>query len=118
MSHPVVWFEVLGEDGSALQGFYHELFGWQIDADNPMKYGMVEAVDGRGIPGGVGQVADRPQPKVVFYVSTTDIKASLARAEGLGGRTLMPRTKLPGGTVLGLLADPDGNAIGLVEEAA
>ena len=28
----------------------------------------------------------------------------------------MPRTKLDGGTILGLFADPDGNAIGLVEE--
>lgn len=118
MSHPVVWFEVMGEDGKKLQSFYAKLFDWKIDASNPMGYGMVEATEGRGIPGGVGQLDGKPQPKVLFYVSTTDIPDSLKKAEKLGGRTLMPRTELPGGTVLGLFSDPEGNPIGLVEEAA
>jgi predicted enzyme related to lactoylglutathione lyase len=118
MSHPVVWFEVNGSDGKKLQSFYTTLFGWRIDASNPMGYGMVEATEGRGIPGGVGQVNDEPHPRVLFYVSTTDIPDSLAKAEKLGGKTLMQRTELAGGTILGLFADPEGNPIGLVEEAA
>ncbi len=63
MQHPVVWFEVMGENGERLQSFYSKLFGWKIDASNPMKYGMVEAVNGQGIPGGVGQLGDQPGPK-------------------------------------------------------
>ena len=118
MSHPVVWFEVMGSDGEKLRSFYGKLFDWRIDASNPMKYGMVEATAGRGIPGGVGQLGDEPYPKVTFYVSTTDIPASLAKAEKLGGKTLMPRTELAGGTILGMMSDPEGNAIGLVEEPA
>jgi predicted enzyme related to lactoylglutathione lyase len=118
MSHPVVWFEVMGKDGAGLQRFYAQLFGWRIDASNPTKYGLVEAAQGRGIPGGVGQLGDQPWPKVTFYVSTTDIAGSLGEAARLGGRTLMPRTELPGGTILGFLADPEGNTIGLVEEPA
>ena len=55
---------------------------------------------------------------MTFYVSATDIEASLAKAKELGGKVLMPRTEIQPGTVLGLFADPDGNAIGLVEEAA
>ena len=51
-------------------------------------------------------------------MSTTDINASLEEAGKLGGKTLMPRTELPGGTILGFFADPEGNPIGLVEEAA
>ena len=117
MKHPVVWFEVMGENGEGLQGFYGKLFGWKIDANNPMKYGMVEAVTGRGIPGGVRQLDSKPYPKVTFYVSTTGIDGSLKRATELGGKVLMPRTELPGGTILGMFADPEGNAIGLVEEA-
>lgn len=120
MSHPVVWFEVLGEDGAKLRAFYAELFAWKIDANNPMKYGLVEATGGRGIPGGVGEptAPKSAHPGVTFYVSTDDIERELARAAGLGGKVLMPRTELPGGTVLGFFADPSGNAIGLVEEAA
>lgn len=46
MAQPVVHFEVVGRDGAGLQRFYGELFDWQIDASNPMSYGMVEKADG------------------------------------------------------------------------
>ncbi len=118
MQHQVGWFEVMGENGERLQSIYSKLFGWKIDASNPMKYGMVEAVNGQGIPGGVGQLGDQPWPKVTFYVSTESVNASLEQAEKLGGKALMPRTALPGGPVIGIFTDLDENAIGLVEESA
>ena len=54
MSHPVVWFEVTGKNSKALQSFYGELFAWKMNLDNPMGYGLVDHVDGKGIPGGIG----------------------------------------------------------------
>ena len=116
MTHPVVWFEVMGENGEKLQSFYHQAFDWKIDANNPMRYGMVEATKARGIPGGVGQLGNTPYPKVTFYVSTDDIETSLAKIVNLGGKVLVPRTELDGGITIGLFSDPEGNAIGLVEE--
>ena len=41
MTRPVVHFEIHGKDGAKLQEFYRSLFGWEIDANNPMQYGMV-----------------------------------------------------------------------------
>ena len=41
MGQPVVHFEIIGKDGAALQSFYSALFGWRIDAGNPMGYGVV-----------------------------------------------------------------------------
>lgn len=35
MGKPVVHFEVIGKDGGKLQSYYSELFGWEIDANNP-----------------------------------------------------------------------------------
>ena len=113
MTHSVIWFEVMGNDGGALRDFYGSLFGWSYDVHEEMQFGMVGA-NGEGIPGGVGQ---GEASRVTFYVSTKDIDASLKEAEKLGGETLMKRTKLPGGTILGMFRDPQGNAIGLVEEA-
>jgi uncharacterized protein len=43
MGRPVVHFEVIGKDGAGLRSFYSELFGWTINADNPMNYGTVTA---------------------------------------------------------------------------
>ena len=85
MKHPVVWFEVMGENGESLRSFYGRLFDWKIDASNPMKYGMVEAPNGRGIPGGVGQLDGKPYPKVTFYVSTASIDALAGQGEGARG---------------------------------
>jgi predicted enzyme related to lactoylglutathione lyase len=59
MGNPVVHFEVIGIDGPKLHAYYSELFGWEIDANNPMSYGLVTRegnvnADGIGIGGGVG----------------------------------------------------------------
>ncbi|MGH2742527.1 MAG: VOC family protein [Thermoleophilaceae bacterium] len=60
MGQPVVHFEVIGKDGEKLRSYYSELFGWEIDADNPMDYGTVPRegntnAEGAGIGGGVGK---------------------------------------------------------------
>jgi len=115
MKHPVMWFEVLGKDANKLCEFYGSLFGWSFGGDRS-KYGLVQS-NGRGIPGGVGASYPGTRDWVTFYVETSDIAASLAQAEQLGGRVVMPRTVLPDVT-LGIFEDPEGHAIGLVEPAA
>jgi uncharacterized protein len=112
MKHPVMWFEVLGKDSSRLCQFYGSLFGWAFSG-NPDSYGMVQS-NGHGIPGGVGKPYAGTQEWVTFYVETADVNASLADAERLGGRVVVPRTVLPDVT-LGVFADPEGHTIGLVE---
>jgi hypothetical protein len=42
MRGPVVRFEIMGGKGDQLETFYRELFGWKIDSNNPMKYGLVD----------------------------------------------------------------------------
>lgn len=113
MANSVVHFEVVGKDGAALQKFYAGLFGWKIDANNPMNYGMVEAGPG-GIGGGVGPSADG-STMVTFYVDTDDLQASLDKAEKLGGKAVMPPMDIPGGPSIAMFADPEGNVVGLAK---
>ena len=42
MTRPVVHFEIYGKDSERLKAFYTELFGWKIDPNNPMNYGLIE----------------------------------------------------------------------------
>jgi predicted enzyme related to lactoylglutathione lyase len=114
MRHPVMWFEVLGNDSNALQKFYGGLFGWTFADANASGYGVVNTGDGRGIMGGVGAVYPGTKPWVTFYTETSDVTASLAKAQALGGRIVMPRTVLPD-VILGLFEDPEGHILGLVE---
>src|SRR3954468_24415386 len=53
MGQPVVHFEITGKDGEKLQGFYSDLFGWDIDANNEFKYGTVSR-EGNTNADGVG----------------------------------------------------------------
>lgn len=114
MAARVVHFEIHAKDAKRAREFYASLFDWKIDADNPMQYGLVGAEPG-GIPGGIGQSPSAPM--VTFYAEVPDLAAALRKAGQLGGRTLMEPTQVPGGPRIALFADPDGNAIGLLEAA-
>jgi uncharacterized protein len=123
MGHPVVHFEVTGKDGAKLASFFSELFGWQIDTNNPLGYGTVDreqnlGSDGVGIGGGVGQAQPGSDGLVTFYVGVPDVDATLAKAEQLGGKRLFGPAEVPGtGITLGQLTDPEGRVIGLMERA-
>lgn len=113
MGAPVVHFEIMGGNGNELETFYRELFGWKIDSNNPMKYGMVDT-GGQpgGINGGVGPSRDGAK-RVSVYVEVDDMQATLERAESLGGMTILSPTEVPGGPKLAMFADPAGNITGL-----
>ena len=90
MGNPVVHFEVIGADGPKLHAYFSELFGWEIDANNPTGYGLVTREGnvnpaGIGIGGGVGGGPEGYGGHVTFYVEVPDVEAALAKAESLGG---------------------------------
>ena len=119
MAHPVMWFEVMGKNGNALREFYGSLFQWTFKVSGPAQYGMADTGDVRGIPGGVGHAPAPATPHgVTFYVETPDVAASLAQAEQLGGKTLMPVMKIDDATTIGLFTDPEGHVVGLIQAQA
>jgi uncharacterized protein len=77
MGQAVVHFEIEGKDSEALRRFYSDLFGWDIDAKNPTRDGIVQregntSGEGVGIGGAVGGVPETPSSTV----------AGPSRAEG------------------------------------
>ncbi len=119
MGQPVVHFEVIGQDAAKLQAYYSNLFGWEIDANNPMNYGSVARegntnADGVGIGGGVGVGPEGYPGHVTFYVEVPDVEAALAKAESLGGKRLMGPDQITPEVLIGQFADPEGHAIGVI----
>ncbi|MDP1847861.1 MAG: glyoxalase [Solirubrobacteraceae bacterium] len=118
MGQPVVHFEIIGADGPALHRPYAQLFGWEINADNPMNYGIVARegnvnADGVGIGGGVAGY-EGVGSLVTFYVEVPDVAAALAQAETLGGKRVMGPEEIMPGTTIAQFTDPEGHLIGLV----
>ena len=119
MGAPVVHWEINGNDGKRLQDFYSSLFGWRINADNPMNYGLVDTGVKRGAMGGIGQKDPaNPGPNVTFYVEVNDLQSYLSKAESLGARTVMAPTEIPNMVTFAMFSDPEGNAIGLIKATA
>lgn len=110
--HPVVHWEITARDPKALHTFYEAAFGWKIDANNPMGYGMVTA-GGSGINGGIGPA--QGMPGVTFYVRVPDLDAALRKIGELGGSTVVPPTVIPNMVTFAVFTDPQGNRIGIVK---
>ena len=112
MGNPVVHFEIYGKDGDALERFYGSLFEWGIAAPNANNYREIQTGEGQ-IHGGIGV---RPDGNgfVSFYVAVDDVQSYLTRAEKLGGKTVLPVTRVTDEYVIAMFADPEGHLIGLV----
>jgi hypothetical protein len=116
MTRPVVHFEIWGRDPARLREFYRQLFGWDINADNPVNYGFVSPGIG-GPEGGVGGgITAGDSPRVLIYVQVVNLLETLAKAESLGGSRVMEPIDVPNGPTVARMADPDGNIIGLVKQ--
>ena len=116
MPNPVVHWEIQSNQAAELQEYYSKLFGWKISTDNPIGYGLVETrPEGAvGINGGIGPTSGPNQ--VTFFVEVDDLDAYLKKAEGLGGKTVVPVTTIPDMVTFALFSDPEGNVVGIVKD--
>jgi len=124
MGQPVMHFEVIGKDGAKLRSYYGELYGWDFQTvGGPMDYQLVDrepnlSPEGIGIGGGIGGMSDG-EGHVTFYVGVDDIKASVAKAESLGGTLRHGPDEVPGaGILIAHIADPEGHVTGMVQPIA
>jgi uncharacterized protein len=109
----VARFEITGADPGALRSFYANLFDWKItEGAKGSGFGVVQPASS-GISGVIGPSHGQPG-HTTFYVEVDDIAAFLAKAERLGGRTIVPPTEIREFTLsFAFIADPEGNVVGL-----
>jgi predicted enzyme related to lactoylglutathione lyase len=109
MGRSVVHFEIGCKDSVKTQEFYKKLFDWKIEAMGPAA--MIAAETG-GIGGHITSLGHEPHHYTIFYVDVDDVAASLAKAQALGAKTLVPPVEIPTGT-FAWMQDPEGNTVGL-----
>ena len=113
MPNPVVHWEITGKDAPKLQQFYADLFGWNVDSNNPINYGLVDTQTEDGINGGIAQEQEAAR-RVTVYVQVDDLQAYPDKAESLGGKTILPPTVIPDTVTLAMFTDPEGNIMDMV----
>jgi predicted enzyme related to lactoylglutathione lyase len=112
MGATVIHVEVTGKDGEKLQSFYKDIFGWELDTNNPGGYGMYRQA--AGLTGGIGATSDGSAGNVTFYVHTDDPQGILDKVAANGGTVVMPLTQVAPETTIALFADPEGHVVGIM----
>jgi hypothetical protein len=114
MGAPVAFFDITSSDPTRIGDFYGELFEWAVGPEQD-GYRMVDTGNGDGaVAGGIGGTEEPASAGITVYVRVADLAATLAKAEKLGGATVVPPSDLPGGYGrFAVLSDPDGNSFGL-----
>jgi predicted enzyme related to lactoylglutathione lyase len=120
MPSPLVFFNIASPDPEGARAFYAALFDWT--------FGEAGAAQGGGVaidPGGPGDFDPQgtlqalpagSAPRVTPWFRVTDLWATVAKAEELGARVLVPiRQTAPGGAHIALVRAPDGQAVGIVQ---
>jgi uncharacterized protein len=111
VAHPVIHAEIRSHDPDATRAFFADLFGWTYSDGAFPGYTFVDhGIDG-ALPTAIGPLQGGADA-VLFFVGVSDVEATLARAEGLGGKTIQPAQQVPGVT-FGAFADPQGHVVGV-----
>jgi hypothetical protein len=108
MTNPVLQFQILSKTPDETAKFYSSLFGWKVDANNPMGFRKVDTGSREGIHGGIWPAPPQSPNFVQLFMGVEDVKASVKKAEGLGAKLLIPPTVLPEGDEMAVLLDPQG----------
>jgi hypothetical protein len=101
-------FQILSKSPDETAAFYGNLFGWSFDANNPMGYRQIRTGSEEGIQGGIWPAPPQAPNFVQLFIAVDDVQASVAKAQELGAKVLIPPTMLPEGDEMAVLHDPHG----------
>jgi predicted enzyme related to lactoylglutathione lyase len=114
--------DVIHGDRERAKRFYSTVFGWHLEDIPGVDYTSVTTSED-GIEsglGGLGQVTGTEPPRtngIVPFIRPDDFEATLKRVEEAGGTVVIPKTDVMGFGWFAHFRDPDGNTIGLWEDA-
>lgn len=103
------------------RAFYGEVFHWRFEDIPDAEYTMITTSED-GIQSGIGSLARAiglrdPASGPIPYIRPDDFDATLAAIEQAGGTVLLGKTDVRGYGWFAHFRDPDGNVIGLWEDA-
>jgi predicted enzyme related to lactoylglutathione lyase len=117
MSNPVIQFQILSKTPEGTAHFYQTLFGWTVNADNPLGYREISTGSKEGIQGGIWPAPPQAPTFVQLFVAVDDVEVYVAKAESMGAKVIIPPTTLPDGSQLAVMHDPQGMSFGIMKRS-
>lgn len=118
MKDTLSWFEIFVADLPRAQGFYERVLDKKLEAEtfNGEPHAIFPA---EGLKGAlVKRAARKPSADgaLVYVDCTGTLDAVLGRVEAAGGKVLLPKTDIGGPGFIAVIADTEGNQVGLHSE--
>lgn len=114
MPNPLCHFEVMAKDVAMCKAFYGGVFAWTFDDTTMPGYTLVHT--GQEPTGGIFEKpADAPHACLNVYFTVQDLEKTLDKAAELGGKTLVPKTPIPGVGHFAMFTDPEGVPVGIMQ---
>lgn len=123
----VVHFEIPADDLDRARTFYGSVFGWQITHIPDLDYTLVNTVavdeatqmpaEPGAINGGMFRRGAGMPSTPVLMLDVDSVDDALKQVEAAGGSVVHPRTEIPGMGAFAYFTDPEGNTLGLWENA-
>lgn len=117
-----IWLDLSTHDLDGAQRFYSELLGWSFQ-DGGEEFGHYHTIthEGRAIGGAMSSLmgpdgpTEEPNGPTTWtvYLRTSDIAATVSRAESAGAQVLFPPMDVSDLGSMTVLSDPAGAAVGL-----
>jgi uncharacterized protein len=112
----VIWNELITSDVNAANAFYRELAGWELTPVAPGENPYTVAKAGGSPVAGLFQPETAPANSMwIVSFQTSDIDATIARVQELGGKVIHPANTVPGIGRTAWVADPTGAVFGLMQ---
>ena len=127
MAGQIVHFEIPADDIERAKRFYGSIFGWELQDYPEMDYTTVRTtpvddatqmpVEPGAINGGMFRRAPGAPSGPVFMIDVESVDDGLKRIEAAGGGVVTQRTEIPGMGAFAYFTDPEGNTLGIWENA-
>jgi predicted enzyme related to lactoylglutathione lyase len=113
------WNELATRDMEGAKKFYQAVFGWGAKTQSMGGEGSYTEwqLGGKSIAGGMPMGSNFPPqvpPHWLTYFAVEDTDASIAKAQQLGGKSMMPAMDSPAGR-FGVLQDPQGAIFAVIK---
>lgn len=120
----VIHFEIPFDDKERATSFYRDVFGWQLEDMPGMDYvGVATGPMGEAGPTEAGYIGggmthrDGTNTSTVVVMHSDDIDADLAKVTEHGGAVVAEKFPVADMGFAGYFKDPEGNVVGLWQDA-
>jgi len=117
-SNPIRWFEIHVQDMPRARAFYEAVFGrtlMNLGMEGMEIWAFEGHHEGAGTPGALVRMEGVASGgnSVIVYFASEDCAVEHDRAVAAGGTSIEPKTAIGPFGFVALVADPDGNRIGI-----